>query len=406
VRDPFELPRADKVVTPAINRTWPMTIRLPDLGAAFSLQRVGNGQAAGATEGRVMVQPGVYILSSAGAVDLSTLPRFLGPIGLTEFHAPPADTVAPAVDVLSASEFVAGQEARVSARVVQGEAPDSVKLFIRRTAGDWYHAYWMRSTGGYRYETVVPADSLRPGPYEYVIVRYQDNLALTFPGGHPQQPWDWNYNGRASWKVNVIGQGTPVILFDPGTDANLLAFTRIGDAGRRGLFSVGISPVTGRPVFHLRLPPGDGGAALQDYTASLVVRDRITARGQSMAAATSVALRLRGLGARQTLYLTLMEDDGTSWTAPVTVDSTWSETMVSLGDFKVGRGVLLPQGFPGQWNYWVGAAVGRGGSGDRPRMEHLERLQLSLRPEGGPTPAHYGVEVEWVLLRGQVTSDR
>jgi hypothetical protein len=199
--------------------------------------------------------------------------------------------------------------------------------------------------------------------------------------------------------VNVIGQGTPVILFDPGTDANLLAFTRIGDAGRRGLFSVGISPVTGRPVFHLRLPPGDGGAALQDYTASLVVRDRITARGQSMAAATSVALRLRGLGARQTLYLTLMEDDGTSWTAPVTVDSTWSETMVSLGDFKVGRGVLLPQGFPGQWNYWVGAAVGRGGSGDRPRMEHLERLQLSLRPEGGPTPAHYGVEVEWVQLK-------
>ena len=37
---------------------------------------------------------------------------------------------------------------------------------------------------------------------------------------------------------------------------------------------------------------------------------------------------------------------------------------------------------------------------DRPRLEHLERLQLSLRHEDGVvvTPGRYGVEVEWVTL--------
>jgi hypothetical protein len=95
-----------------------------------------------------------------------------------------------------------------------------------------------------------------------------------------------------------------------------------------------------------------------------------------------------------------MEDDGTSWNAAVTADSAWSERSIPLSSFSIGRGVLLPEGFPGQWNYWVGPAEGRGGKTDRPRLDHLERLQLSLRRENGAViPAgRYGVEVEWVTL--------
>ena len=95
-----------------------------------------------------------------------------------------------------------------------------------------------------------------------------------------------------------------------------------------------------------------------------------------------------------------MEDDGTSWSAALLVDSTWTERSLGLGAFAAGRGVLLPQGFPGEWNYWVGPAKGRGVGGDRPRLDHLERLQLSLRREDGAVipPGGYGVEVEWVTL--------
>jgi hypothetical protein len=137
-----------------------------------------------------------------------------------------------------------------------------------------------------------------------------------------------------------------------------------------------------------------------DYTASLVVKDRIASRGESITGAAALQLRLRGLGARQTLHVTLMEDDGTSWTTGVSVDSSWTERSVPLSSFRAGRGVLLPQGFPGEWSYWVGPAAGRGGSGDRPRLERIERLQLSLRREPGVaiTAGGYGVEVEWVRL--------
>jgi hypothetical protein len=95
-----------------------------------------------------------------------------------------------------------------------------------------------------------------------------------------------------------------------------------------------------------------------------------------------------------------MEDDGTCWTAAIPVDSTWSEQVVPLSKLTIGRGVLLPEGFPGEWNYWVEPAAGRGGTGDRPRLAHLERLQLSVRREDAGTvkPGGYGVEVESVTL--------
>jgi hypothetical protein len=403
VRDPFEPPSPGKIVTRAISRSWPMTVSLPDLGGAFHVQPVNGGNARVAAGGRFKVEPGVYVLS-AEAVDQASMPRHLGPLAFAEYHAPPVDTVPPVVESLSPIDVVAGRDVKLAAHVVDDLPADSVLLFIRRTAGDWYHRYPMQAARGYRYETTVPGDSLRPGPYEYVVVRYQHGTPTTFPGAQPQQPWDWNYTGAGTWKLNVVPEKSPVILFDPGTDANRLAFTRIGDAGRRGLFSVDFSPVTGHPVFRLRLPGGEGGSALADYTASLVIRDRILARGETITQASAVHLRVRGLGPRQALHVTLMEDDGTSWTVAVPVDSSWSEPEIPLADFKIGRGVLLPQGFPGQWNYWVGPAAGRGGSADRLRPEQVERLQLSLRPEaGGTVTGSYGVEVEWVELR--MTSD-
>jgi hypothetical protein len=54
VNDPFESPRADKIVTRAISRSWPMTIRLTDVGPRFTVEKLAPdqlpaSQAAGGT---------------------------------------------------------------------------------------------------------------------------------------------------------------------------------------------------------------------------------------------------------------------------------------------------------------------------------------------------------------------
>jgi len=402
VRDPFEAPNPDKIVTRAISRAWPMTVSLPDLGAAFTVQPVtaGNPAAVQASGGLFTVTPGVYVLSAAGPVDVATLPAYLGEIGFGEYHAPPPDTLPTVVVSLAAPAYVAGQAVELRARVVDAPPPDSARLFIRPTAGGFYRGYAMRPAGGYEYAASVPAADAREGPHEFVITLFHHDSATTFPGGLHLMPWAWDYYGRASWTLDVVSPQTPLRLFNPGEDAARLAFSRIGDAGRVGLFRLALSGTTGRPVFHFELPAHPSGEALDDYTASLTIKNRIAARQASIAGADAVHLRLRGLGPHQVLHVTLMEDDGTSWSAAVPVDTTWTEPTLPLASFTLGRGVLLPEGFPGEWNYWVGAAAGRGAAGDRPRLDRLERLQLSLRREEGVAvkPGSYGVEVESVTL--------
>jgi len=394
VRDPFEPPNPEKIVTRAIRRAWLMTLALPDLGASFTVQPIaaGNAGPSRAAAGQFTVTPGVYVLSAAGPVDVTTVSA--------EYHAPPPDSLPASVESLAAPEYLVGRPADLRACVVDRAPPDSVTLFIRPTAGGVYRGFAMRPAGGYEYAASVPAAALRQGPHEFLITLFHGDSALTFPDGLAAKPTDWDFYGRASWKLDVVDAHTPLRLFTPRVDASRLAFTRIGDAGRRGLFRLAFSNVTGQPVFHLELPVDASGWSPPDYTASVVVEDRIRARGETIAGADALLLRARGLGARQVLHVSLMEDDGTTWSAAVPVDSSWTEQRLPLTAFTAARGVLLPQGFPSDWSYWVGPAAGRGGSTDRPRLQRLERLQLSLRREDAVTvkAGTYGVEVEWISL--------
>jgi hypothetical protein len=102
------------------------------------------------------------------------------------------------------------------------------------------------------------------------------------------------------------------------------------------------------------------------------------------------------------LHLTLVESDGTSWSAAVAADSAWSERTIPLADFKPARSVMLPEGYPGEWNYWLAPPAGRGGPADAIRLPDVERVQLSLRrADAAPAqlaPDAYGVEVESITL--------
>ncbi len=402
VDDPFEMPRRDKIVTRAIYRTWPMRVELPDLGNTFSVDPIAGGGRAGRAEGgRFAATPGVYVLSARGPVDRSTLPARIGFVRFDEFHAPKPDTLPLRVVLTDApSEHVAGRPLSVGARVVSDARPDSVTLWVRPLGAGWFHPYPMRAVGAYDYRATVPADSLPEGVYRYAITVRSGGAALTLPASVPRAPWDWDFSADDFWPLSVVRPEAPLALLSPAEDAPSLAFTRIGDAGRSGLFAVVPSSATGRPALRLTLPRVAGGPESDDYTASLVVKARVAARGELVAAATGVRVTVRGLGPRQTLFVTLMEKDGTSWGATVTADTSWSEQTLPLSAFRPTRGRQLPLGYPGQWNYWVDPAAGRGGPGDRIRLADVERLQLSLRTAdaGAARAAAYGAEVESVRL--------
>ncbi|MBK8006123.1 MAG: hypothetical protein IPK12_19990 [Gemmatimonadetes bacterium] len=400
IRDPFEQPQPGKVVTRAFYRAHVMTVTLPDLTGGFSVQPLtaDGAPAATAQGGSFTIRPGVYLLAAAGPVDPATLPATVGHLRLAEFHAPTPDSAPPAVLAHLPAALLAGQDAELRADIVTDTPPDSATLFFRPLGRPWFDGTRMRRAGTDGWAATLGGDKLHDGPYEFLIGVHQAGKTLTFPGPVAGQPWEWNWTTRGTWTVDVVSPTTPLRLFDAGADVGHLAWTRVGDGGRTGRFQVTLSTLTGAPALRVLIPANDDGSRLRDYTASLVIRDRIQGRGATIGAATALRVRLRGLGAQQALQVALMEDDGTTWAAAIEVDSTWGEAVIPLSLLQATPGVLLPQGFPGQWSYWVKPAEGRGGAGDGVRLPRVERLQLSLRPEAGAPAGAYGVEVESVRL--------
>ncbi|HVG43184.1 MAG TPA: hypothetical protein VM890_00585, partial [Longimicrobium sp.] len=402
VEDPFEMQRRDRIVTRAIHRSQLMMVLLPGLGEDFSVQPItaGNPAPTRANGNQFFVRPGVYVLSAHGPVDRATLPARLGNVGFAEFHAPGPDPLSARVVHRPLPQQLAGRAFDVDARVVTDAPPDSVVFWIRPTGTGWFRPFPMRAVSAYGYRASIPADALREGPHEYVVSVRQGDSTVTFPEGLHRAPSDWDFQAGRVWRTALVRPEVPLRLLRPEEDASLLAFSRIGDGWRQGIFRIATASATGEPAFHLELPVNVDGIDPEDYTASLVVKDRIATRRETVSAATGVRVRLRGIGPRQRLHLTLMEKDGTSWSAPIDIDSTWTERTIPLADFRAARGVKLPQGYPGTWSYRVDPPDGRGGAGDAICLAEVERLQLSLRREEGlqVRPGEYGVEVESVAL--------
>ena len=385
VRDPFEPPSPDKIVTRAIAAPLAhdsSTSPISATASRCSRWRRETPAPSVAVGGRFYRHAWCLRSERSGPVDAAALPSHLGRLGFAEYHAPPPDTLPPSVVPL-----VRTHTARRARRESCGPGwwtrtpPDSAVLFIKPVAGPDYRRYPMRPAGAYEYAATVPAAALREGPQDLVITVFRGGSAVTFPGGQRQKPSDWNFSSAESWTLDVVGPRTPLRLFDPATDIERLTFTRIGDAGRRGLFQVGMSGATGRPVFHLALPVDSSG--FEPAGLHRLARDcrpgREPARKRSPAR-NAVRLRLRGLGPRQVLHVTLMEDDGTSWSSGAPGGQHLDRAVSRRSRaFAAGRGVLLPQGFPGEWNYWVGPADGRGDP-DRPSPAGPSGAAAALAP--------------------------
>jgi hypothetical protein len=211
----------------------------------------------------------------------------------------------------------------------------------------------MHADGADRYRVDVPGDSLGEGVYEYAVSVRHGGTAVTYPEATPREPWDWDWSAHRFWTATVAAPGTALRLLAPETDAGRLAFTRIGDGGRQGVFRVVPSPVTGGAALRVALPTFER-RPLADYTMSLYVGDRIAPRLMGAGASSaSLVIAGRGLAPGAVVHVTLVERDGASWSAAVPFDTAWASHRVPLATLRPARATLLPQGFPGDWNYWV-----------------------------------------------------
>jgi hypothetical protein len=379
VKDPFNMPGPDKVVIRALHKNWPMKVRLPDLGASFSVLplNANNDYTTSSGEGAFVIQPGVYILTSDKNFKKGSLPKTIGAVAMDEFYAPEDQQLPIQVVPNGQTSYYAGKPITLSANIYGNHDADAVTLYFKSDRGR-FTPVAMKKDSGYLYSATIPANRSTEGWIAYCIVVKDQNKTINYPSGIDKSPADWNYNDAGTWKAVVVKEKTPLRILNPVEDAGNLAFTRIGDGIRFGIYKLIPSSETGEGAFHLELPL-NYDKNLRDYTISVPVKRKIIPRRDDMPLAKTLALTARGVNGQQEAYITLVENDGTSWSKKIDLQPEWKRIDIPLNELELSKGVMLPLGYPGEWKYWFEPAAGRGSGNDHVKMENVEWVQVSVR---------------------------
>ena len=406
VRDPFEQPQPDKIVSRLLYRSWPIALKLPDLGAEFLATPINvpgtpAASARRASDGSVAIEPGVWLLSSATAPERSTLPAQLHRVGFDEFHVNQRQSYPDLVLSLTPQEFLTGAAITLRVRVASDTLPDQVRLWLR-AAGTQSFAkpIAMRREHGNDYVAVLAPDAFAPGLYEYAVSTQTGERVTSFPGAVPKQPFEWPFRLDHTWTLRITPRGTPLRLFNPRVDYPQLAFVRPGEQYRDAFFQLSPGSSSDESALTLDLPDL-GRDTPERYAAALYIGEVMAAHAADAPQAEALRVTLRAdRGTRKSVEITLIEKDGTAWSTSVQATSAWASVPVPLASLRPGRSIHIPSPYPGLWNYWRSAAQGRGGSGDKPQIAQVERLQLSVMPNTGEHAADdaRGIAVQSIEL--------
>lgn len=378
VKDPFNMPSPEKIVFRSMHKAWPMKVSLLDLGNAFSVLplNTNNSYSTSAADEKFIIQPGVYILTADKNFKKETLPGSIGFVGMKEFFSPDDQQLPTQVVPNYQPSYYSGKPITITANVYGNREPETVTLFMK--GGRGFFPVPMKKASVYRYKAEIPANRSTEGWIEYCIVVKDGNTVINYPSGINKSPADWDYIDAGTWKSVVVKEKIPLRLLNPAEDVDQLAFTRIGDAIRFGIYKMIPSTQTGEASFHLELPL-TYDRNLRDYTLSVPVKEKIGSRKADIAGAKTLVLNARGINQQQQAYITLVENDGTSWSKKILLQPDWNNIQIPLNELELSKGVMLPLGYPGEWKYWFEPADGRGKAGDHVKMENVEWIQLSIR---------------------------
>ena len=395
IDDPFSRVRPDRLVFQLISRAWPMSIDLPDLGGSFKVDplNAGNRYATRADGPAFTIRPGAYLLSSSSRKTAVSLPDRLPGVpyylGMREFVCPEAAPAPTSVILHASSEYPADLPVTITATVASAEAPDMVSLQFLE-ANPATPPVPLRRASGYDYVATLPAGSLSIGTHRFTVNVAAGGRTLFFPRDSQVEA------ARAeAYHTDVVEAGSPLAIFDPVRDARYLAVSRSGESVNRVAKTIeGSRP--GAEAFPLAYP----SAMADDFTASLYIGDRVSERGPKVAEAKAVTIRLKGAVAPSVIRVTLVEADGSAWSAKIFASSQWKDVTVPIASLRSAKSVMLPQAYPGTWSYWLSPPSGRNAID----IAKVERLQFSLRKSDFGTistvaPSDATVEIEGAWLQ-------
>ncbi len=344
IRDPFERPSLKKEVTRIQWEPQPMSITLADLGDNFDIKplNAGNSYSTTATGDDFLVNPGVYLLIRKNHKNLKwNADSYLGTTKLGEYAAPQSFDTSPYVVHKPFTEVSAGTPFVLKAKTVGVNASDKVTLMIHNSAGGRYQVIDMIRKSPYDYEVQIGKELLNPGLLSYkIVVQSGTNNFVAFPGGHPGNPADWDNYNNEEWETYVVANDNPTELFNANNGRNEADGTPFGTT----------YIATSTPN-QLALSITSGGRRGQSQGAigfHVYLTDKLKGRRSNLVVFSRLVVKARTQNtAPVKMKVALIDDEGSAWSAYVTVPNSFSAIEIPLSSLKKDSYMLWPKSYPG-----------------------------------------------------------
>ncbi|GAB2963727.1 hypothetical protein GCM10027048_36090 [Hymenobacter coalescens] len=414
LHDPFETASLRKAMTSIRWNEQPLRVQLPDLGPAFALRCLnqGNRPQQQAQAGALTVLPGSYLLTARDqdAAKWITQDAQVGALGLREYVAPlptsdqPTAQPVPTVRSTPPAQVTAGQPLRLQVQVAGAGPQDSLLLVAQHFYGRTRRLPMTRRSLTTA-EATVPAELLYPGQLRYwVVLKPHDKskglpYALTFPGSVAGQPSDWDFYSQEHWAVPIVTAGSPLPLFRAAHDQR-----RVEVRGTENAFSGWADYVTtpaGELALRLVVPvpktpaaaPFETGASAPAVSLRAYFADQLQARAEALPGARELLVRARSSQPAARVQVLLVTKDAAAYAAPLPLTTEWQTVRIPLAALRPAPLLITPRPYPG----FLPLHFQPASQPAQLRLADAEVLQVIVDGPAAGSPVH--VDIESVQLQ-------
>ncbi len=364
-------------------RSWPMSIRLPDLGPDYTIKplNAGNTFAGQSAGNQFTVSPGTYLLVRKGVATTLTASSHWKNITLNEFTAPATTLKKTYVLHQPMPDATAGQPLTLDATVVSANEPDSVTAYV---FGEKFGRERIRliRRSGYQYSATLPDRFMREGFLRYYIIVTEKGMSHTYPSGLEDNPANWDFYQENPFQIRVVNKSAPICLFNASTDTDQLSRPYIRGSG------VTPGSESGQDELQVNVeklaqtdPENKNDQPVYDYSMRYNFALKVANRRADLASRQNLVFHGRSLNDKPCpVQLALIARDGTIYGGVVTIDPKEEAYTLPISQLKSVNLVSLPRPYPSFLPYFVDTNATASGLD----LSTIETIQFSIGPGIAP----------------------
>jgi hypothetical protein len=217
----------DNKVRVLLSKSSQLTLSLPGLQPAFYIYPlIGESETEAARGGVINVKPGVYILSDKKIQSAEKLSFNYNKRDIDDYPVPVIEEVTPQLIHKAQLYINEGQPWQPTFTFISGVKADTAILYLKQPRWNNYRPVPVRKIDKYTFRAEIPATEIN-GIIEYCLYIRTADTEITYPSKVNKNPNAWDYFAKENWKVNVVRQENPRIIFNPATDQGNVNFPNV-----------------------------------------------------------------------------------------------------------------------------------------------------------------------------------